>query len=245
MGDALQFQRVLVAIPAYNEAPTIQEVVARVRSAVPQFDLLIVNDGSTDDTAAVLDALDVRVATHFCNLGYGRALQTAIKYATRAGHDVVITFDADGQHHADDLQRLYDVFCGGDYDLLIGSRFVERHSYRSEPLSRRVGMHLFSLLVALLSGQRIYDTTSGFKVVGRRTFGALTARQFVDFHAEVISYLIRLGYRVDESPISVTPRRYGQSMYNALSLIKYPLKVSFLVLASLLDTRRVNRRDDG
>jgi len=245
MSDHPPSSRVLVAIPAYNEAPTIEAVVRCVRSAVPQFDLLVVNDGSSDDTAVVLEKMGVRVATHLCNLGYGRAIQTTVKYAAKAGYDVVMTLDADGQHDARDLEHLYEVFCTGGYDLLIGSRFVDRRTYRSEPLARRLGMNLFSQLISFVSGQRIYDTSSGLKVIGHRTFSVLMARPFVDFHAEAISYLIRSGYRVGESPISVGPREHGRSMYSALSAVKYPLKVSFLILLSVFETRRVRGRSDG
>src|SRR4051812_43253306 len=111
---------VLIAIPAYNEAATIRSVIERVRAVVPEFDLLIVNDGSRDGTEATLRALDVTTATHLCNLGYGRAVQTALKYAERHGYQSVITFDADGQHRADEIPALYAAFSAGSFDLLIG-----------------------------------------------------------------------------------------------------------------------------
>jgi glycosyltransferase involved in cell wall biosynthesis len=230
--------RVLVAIPAYNEAPTIEEVVRRVRTAVPMFDLLVVNDGSRDETGAALARCGVMTATHLCNLGYGRALQTAIMYAQRHGYDALITFDADGQHDARDLERLYGAFSLGGYDLLIGSRFIGGQKYGAEPFVRSVGMRVFSRLIALLTAERVYDTSSGMKVIGSRVFGVLAAGQFVDFHAEAIMYLLRLGYRVGESPITVAPRQHGESMYTSLSAVKYPLKVFFLMLLTMLEARR-------
>ena len=238
-------QRVLVAIPAYNEAPTIEAVVDRVRADASDFDLLVINDGSRDDTGGVLARLGVATATHLCNLGYGRALQTAITYAERHGYDALITFDADGQHRASDLRRLYDAFNAGGYDLLIGSRFIEGRSYSTEPLVRRLGMQLFSALIALFTGQRVHDTSSGLKVIGRRVFPALRGRPFVDFHAEVLVYLIESGYRVGESPIVVEPRRHGESMYSTLSALKYPLKVSFLILIGALEGRLARGRQRG
>jgi glycosyltransferase involved in cell wall biosynthesis len=229
--------RVLVAIPAYNEEPTIEDVVGRVRAAVPEFDLLVVNDGSRDGTGAALDRAGVRTAPHLCNLGYGRSIQTAIMYAQRCGYDVLITFDADGQHQATDLRHLYEAFCRDRYDLLIGSRFVNRHEYGSEPLVRRLGMGLFSRVIALTTGQRVYDTSSGMKVIGRGVFDALAARPFVDFHAEAIAYLVKLGHRVGECPITVAQREHGESMYTSLSALKYPLKVSFLIVVGILEAR--------
>src|SRR5437868_7116788 len=99
--DRRPARRVLIAIPAYNEEPTIESVVTAVRDAIPEFDLLIVNDGSRDATERILDRIAQPTATHLCNLGYGRAVQTAIKYADRRGYDALITLDADGQHRAD------------------------------------------------------------------------------------------------------------------------------------------------
>ena len=237
--------RVLVAIPAYNEAPTIEAVVRRVRADAAGFDLLVVNDGSRDDTGEVLRRLDVTTATHLANLGYGRALQTAIDYAERTGYHALITFDADGQHQASDLRRLYDAFTAGGYDLLIGSRFMDGRSYGGEPLLRRLGMRLFSTLIALFTGQRVHDTSSGLKVISRRVFPVLRERPFVDFHAEVLVYLIKSGYRVGESPIVVEPRRHGESMYSPLSAMKYPLKVSFLILIGALEGRLARGKRRG
>jgi glycosyltransferase involved in cell wall biosynthesis len=237
--------RVLVAIPAYNEAPTIEAVVRQVRADAGEFDLLVINDGSRDETGEVLERLGVPTATHLANLGYGRAIQTAIMYAERMGYTALITFDADGQHRASDLRRLYDAFATGGYDLLIGSRFNERRTYSTEPLVRRLGMQLFSALIALFTGQRVHDTSSGLKVIGRGVFPVLRGRPFVDFHAEVLVYLIQSGYRVGESAIVVEPRRHGESMYSPLSAMKYPLKVSFLILIGALEGRLARGRNRG
>ncbi|MCC7418301.1 MAG: glycosyltransferase family 2 protein [Acidobacteria bacterium] len=234
--------RVLVAIPAFNEAPTIASVVERVRAEAPELDLLVIDDGSSDPTGAVLRRSGVATATHLANLGYGRALQTAITYAERTGYDALITFDADGQHRASDLRPLLAAFTEGGYDLLIGSRFDARRGYAAEPLVRRLGMRLFSTLIALFTGRRIYDTSSGLKVIGRRVFPVLRARPFVDFHAEALVYLIESGYTVGESPIAVEPRRHGESMYSPLSALKYPMKVSFLILIGALEGRLGRRR---
>jgi glycosyltransferase involved in cell wall biosynthesis len=234
--------RVLVAIPAYNEAPTIAAVVARLRVEAPEFDLLVVDDGSRDGTGAVLREIGVAHATHLCNLGYGRAMQTAIKYAQVREYDALITFDADGQHQASDLSRVYRAFVDGRYDLLIGSRFVESRHYDSEPFVRRTGMRVFSLFIRVLTGQQVFDTSSGLKVIGRPAFDVLTSRPFVDFHAEAILYLIEDRRRVGESPITVEPRRHGESMYDAFSAIKYPMKVVFLLIVGVIDARVFRRQ---
>jgi glycosyltransferase involved in cell wall biosynthesis len=233
--------RVLIAIPAYNEEHTLGPVVQAVRALVPEFDVLVIDDGSDDGSAAVLRRLGIRTATHGCNLGYGRAVQTGIKYAHRNGYQALITFDADGQHRVEDISSLYAAFIAGGFDLLIGSRFVRTARYDGEPRLRRAGMWLFSMIIALLFQQRIYDTSSGFKVIGRRVFGRLMVRPSVDLHAEAIACLLEARCRVGEHPITVNARRHGQSMYTMLSAIGYPLKVSFLIVLGVIDARLPQR----
>jgi glycosyltransferase involved in cell wall biosynthesis len=193
-------------------------------------DLIVVNDGSTDGTQEVLDRENVVTARHLCNLGYGRTLQTAIEYARRLRYDALVKLDADGQHAPEELQQIIEAFMSGGWDLLIGSRFLEDKQYSGVPLGRRIGMSLFSFLVKLFTGQRVYDTTSGMKVFHRNVFEALTQWHFVDFHAETIVYLSRLGYRVGECPISVAERAHGESMYAPMSHITYPLKTCILIV---------------
>ena len=235
-------KRILVAIPAYNEEGTIEEVIRRVRESLPDFDLLVVNDGSRDATGEILDRLGVVTATHLCNLGYGRAIQTAIKYALKCDYDVLITLDADGQHHPEQVLSLYNANVERGWDILIGSRYVETRDYSRAPLGRRIGMRLFSTLVRAITGYRIYDTTSGLKVINRSVFEALTHWHFIDFHAEAIVYLLRLGYRISEYPISAAERTHGQSMYSPLSHLTYPLKTSLILLLGVVQAGPTPRR---
>jgi len=234
--------RTLVAIPAYNEAATIRNVVERVRVNLPDCDLLVVNDGSQDATGAVLAGTDAIVVAHLCNLGYGRAIQTAVLYAERAGYDRLVTLDADGQHDPAQVAALLSEFDTGRWDLLIGSRYVVSRRYTGVPFGRRVGMQLFSSMVGVMAGQRIYDTTSGLKVIGRQTFPSLTNWQFIDFHAEALVYLMQLGYRIGEFPITVAERRHGTTMYSTLSHIKYPLKTALMVVLGLVQANVTRRR---
>lgn len=210
------------------------EVVSRVRAAAPEFDLLVVNDGSQDDTGRILKELRVVTATHLCNLGYGRAIQTAVKYALGYDYDVLITLDADGQHYPEHIRGLFEAYIEGNWDMLIGSRHLNKNGYSGIPLGRRIGMRLFSILVRSTTGKRIHDTSSGLKVIGRSVFEPLTYWHFVDFHAEAIVYLLRLGYRVGEYPISVARRLKGKSMYSTLSLFKYPLKTMLMVFLGIV-----------
>lgn len=207
-------RRVLIAIPAYNEEATVMDVVVHVRKTLPEFNLLVVNDGSRDATAKILHSLGAVTATHLCNLRYGLAIQTAIKYASKFDYDVLITLDADGQHQPMQVQEIYNESVKGDWDVLIGSRHIKARNYSLSPLGRRIGMRVFSVLVRIVAGSHIYDTTSGLKVIKRSAFEPLTSWRFVDFHAEAIVYLMRLGYKIGESPITVSERKHGESMYS-------------------------------
>ena len=236
--------RVLIAIPAYDEAESIGTVIERVRESLPDFDLLVVNDGSRDATGRILNQLGVVTTTHLCNLGYGRAIQTALTYALRSNYDVLITLDADGQHSPEQVKALYNETLHAGWDVLIGSRYVASHDYSQSPLGRRIGMRLFSWLVRTVGRRHIYDTTSGLKIIRRSVFEPLTRWHFIDFHAEAIVYLLRLGYRVGEYPITVAERRHGQSMYSLLSHVTYPLKTLLILLIAIVQaelTRRSHR----
>jgi glycosyltransferase involved in cell wall biosynthesis len=234
--------RILVAIPAHDEAATVRGVIQGVRQALPAADLLVVDDGSSDETASVVRETGVPTARHLANLGYGRAIQTAIRYAQAGGYDVLVTLDGDGQHDPAQLPGLLETFERNGWDLCVGSRYVTSRSYRGVPLGRQIGMRTFSVLVGLLTGRRVYDTTSGLKAIRTTVFPALGLWHFVDFHAEAIVYLLRLGFRIGEHPIVAGERRHGVSMYSALSAVKYPAKTLLMVLLGLVQAELARRR---
>jgi glycosyltransferase involved in cell wall biosynthesis len=233
-------RRVLVGIPAYNEEPTIEEVVTRVRHAAPDFDLLVVNDGSRDATGAILERLNVATATHLANLGYSAAITTAIRFARTAGYDALITLDSDGQHAPEQIVAVYNEFEEKEFDYLIGSRYL-RSGYEGAPLLRRLGMQFFSRLTKVMTGVRRHDTTSGFRVLRNSVFAPLLARDFVDYHAEAIVYVSRLGFRIGEFPIDCAEREHGESMYSLRSAFTYPLKT--LGTATLLMLEAASSRN--
>lgn len=228
-------RRTLIAIPAFNEEKTIAAVIARTRTTMPRCDLVVIDDGSDDRTPDVVLGTQARLVQHICNLGYGRTIQTALKYAQAGGYDALITLDADGQHRPEDLAGIERAFWADDWDCLIGSRYVSTHQYGSAPLGRRIGMQLFSTITRLMTGRRVYDTTSGLKVVRRRAFVPLTKWHFVDFHAEAIVFLTRLGFRVGEFPITVEERQHGESMYSFISHLVYPLQTVLMVMLGFVE----------
>lgn len=227
-------ERVLIVIPAYNEEKSISEVLSGLRAAAPDYDRVVVNDGSSDGTAALLDGLGESQLRLPCNLGYGRALQTGLRYGVEQGYDVVVTFDSDGEHDSHDVVRLVEELRVSGADLVIGSRYCGGRRYTGPP-NRRLGQILFSQLTRPFASERIYDTTSGLKAMRAGTCEVLARGGFVDFHIEALVRLRLLGLRIVELPIEMTWREHGASMYSVLSNVSYPLKTLLLTAVALID----------
>ncbi|MFY3742687.1 glycosyltransferase family 2 protein [Anaeromyxobacter sp. Red801] len=206
--------RLLVVMPAFNEARGIRRVVEAVRDQVAG-DVLVVDDGSADETAAEARAGGARVAVHPVNLGYGAALQTGYRYALRHGYDAVLQLDADGQHDPASIPRLLTAL--HDADVVVGSRFLEPGSYRP-PLARRIGMWLFGRVASALSGQRITDPTSGFQAISREALRFYAHERYpVDYpDADVLAMVARAGLRLTEVPVRMLPSPEGKSMHGGV-----------------------------
>jgi glycosyltransferase involved in cell wall biosynthesis len=233
--------RALVIVPAYNEEHSIAAVVGELRRAVPGYDRLIVNDGSVDKTAEVVEQLGEKQLCLPVNLGYGLALQTGMQYALARSYDLVVTLDADGQHQPSDIPHLMQALLTSGADLVIGSRFCQAGRYAG-PLTRRLGQQLFSRLTQLLLGQRIYDTSSGFKVFRSSVCAALVGSSFMDFHTETLVRLRLLNYKIREVPVVVRERVHGRSMHSLASVFQYPVKTLILTVVAAMDvwlTRRL------
>ncbi|MHC4476804.1 MAG: glycosyltransferase family 2 protein [Planctomycetota bacterium] len=226
--------RILVVIPAYNEENNIASVLKALRREAPDFDRVVVNDGSIDATSRIVENLGEKQILLSCNLGYGTALQTGMKYAVMRGYDVVVSIDSDGQHKAEDVPRLIHFLLESGSDMVIGSRFCDGRSYDSS-IGRRVGQLLFSHLTRLLIGRRIYDTTSGFKAIRIATCKALLNGTFMDFHIEAIVRLSLLGFKIEEVSIDIEERTFGRSMYSFASFLHYPLKTIVLTIVAAMD----------
>jgi glycosyltransferase involved in cell wall biosynthesis len=212
---------------------------------MPGCDVLVIDDGSTDGTDELAEANGAEVIRHATNLGYGRTLSTAIHYARQHNYDMLITFDADGQHRIEDLVPLYAAFQQGRVDLLIGSRFVVRRAYAGVPWVRGVGMWFFSNMTRIFIRQRVYDTSSGLKVIGRRALEVLSTAPFVDFHAEAIAAVVRAGHTVGEFPVAVEPRSHGTSMYGPIEALCYGVNVLSLLLIGARHRHRTSPGSDG
>ncbi len=227
--------RPLVVIPAFNEAASIGDVLQGVQAAAPGLDVLVVDDGSTDDTAAAARRAGARVARLPVNLGVGSALQTGYKYALREGYDCVVQLDADGQHEPADIRGLLAVMERGETDVVIGSRFLTDGAYRPG-MTRGAGMRTFRLLAFLLTGARFTDVTSGFKALNRRALDFFVAERYpTDYpDADVLMMLTRAGFRITEVPVRMYPRARGRSQHAGLRPVYYVFKMLLSMLLTLL-----------
>jgi glycosyltransferase involved in cell wall biosynthesis len=208
-------------------------------------DVVVIDDGSGDGTAAEASRAGARVVTLPFNVGIGGAVQTGYMLARLGDYDVAIQVDGDGQHPASELERLLDALVESGADIVIGSRFLEGESgaYRST-LARRAGVRLFASLVSWLVGVRMTDTTSGFRAAGRRAI-ALFAEAYPHDYPEVEAVLIahRAGLRVVEAPVEMRARQGGRSSITPLRSGYYMVKV-LLALAMQLLRRPVKLPED-
>jgi glycosyltransferase involved in cell wall biosynthesis len=225
----------LLIIPAYNEEANIGDVVGRAKSYFPDLDILVVDDGSCDQTARIAGRGGALVITHPFNMGYGVALQTGYKYAYRNKYDFVVQMDGDGQHDARYIKELFREIESESTDVVIGSRFISGGKYEAPP-NRRIGMFLFSRLVSLIVGQRITDSTSGFQALNNRVVKLLISDIYpCDYpDADVIIMLHRVGFRIKEVPLVMHRRPGSKSMHSGFKPAYYIFKMTLSIFVTLL-----------
>lgn len=226
--------RVLVIVPALNEAEAIADVVADIRRAVPNAEILVVDDGSTDRTAGVAASAGARVARMPFNAGIGTAVQTGFRLAADEGFDVAIQVDGDGQHPAEQVPLLLAAITDSGANYVIGSRFAESGEYRPS-FARRRGIAVFSRLVSILARQRVTDTTSGFRAADRRTI-RLFADHYPHDYPEVEAVILakRNALRIVEIPVQMRQRATGRSSITPLRSLYYMAKVTLAVLVQFI-----------
>ena len=209
-----------VVIPAYNEGTVLRGVVETVCKTFPR--VVVVNDGSSDDTADVLQGLPVTVATHLINLGQGAALQTGITAALEQGARYILTFDADGQHRSEDALAALQLLAGGTADAVCGSRFLGVTS--NIPPLRRLVLKGAVIFTNLTTGTHMTDAHNGLRVLNRRAAECLRITQSGMAHAsEIVTQLSHHGMVLREVPVKVNYTAYslakGQSSLNFVSIL--------------------------
>ncbi|HKM92609.1 MAG TPA: glycosyltransferase family 2 protein [Prolixibacteraceae bacterium] len=228
--------KVLIVVPAFNEEETIEPVLNDLNTECPDFDILVVNDSSKDNTSQIAKSTCLaQVIDLPVNLGIGGAVQTGFKYAYRNNYDCVLQFDADGQHRAADVSRLVNLVLSNKCDVAIGSRFVSKNRTKETDLLRRVGIMLFEMLSLLLIGKRVRDHTSGFRAFNRSSLAFIMHEYPVDYpEPEIIVLLIRNKFKVKEIFTQMYSRQGGVSSIPVIKGPYYMFKVTIAMLAARL-----------
>ncbi len=222
--------KILLIIPAYNEQENIKKTVDGVVKA--GYDYIIINDGSTDNTELICKSNKFNYINIISNLGIGGAVQTGYKYAKDNGYDIAVQFDADGQHDVSYVGKLIKPIEEGKAHLVIGSRFIEKSSstFQSTFL-RRIGINIISSLIKAYSGERIYDTTSGFRAANREIIEKFSSDYPIEYPEPVSSFqLLRTGYKVLEIPVSMNERTGGTSSIVSWKKAYYMINVFLSII---------------
>jgi hypothetical protein len=227
---------VLVVVPAYNEMQNIGQVITDLKTIDLNPDILVVNDGSQDRTydaaKATRQALVVNLPN---NLGIGGAVQTGFKWAARNGYPIAVQFDGDGQHIAAEIPKLLNALQEHNAGMVIGSRFIEKHSGYRSTFIRRLGIRIFMTVNSLLIGQTITDNTSGFRAYDRRTIEFLARHYPVDYpEPEAVILLGKNGFSIAEVSTRMRERQSGGSSIHGFLSLYYMVKVLLAVFMTSL-----------
>jgi glycosyltransferase involved in cell wall biosynthesis len=235
----------LAVVPAYNEAATVASVIEAIRSAEPRIDVLVVDDGSTDQTARRATEAGVPVLRLPFNLGIGGAVQAGFKYAQEHEYDYMVQVDGDGQHDPTQIHLLFEAMGRDGVDMICGSRFATRTGYVS-PVSRRTGIHIFAFLLSRLLRQPVTDPTSGFRLYNQRAI-AVFARDYPHDYPEVEAVLMLHHHRLTlrEVPVRMFQRGGGVSSISSGKSAYYMIKVLLALFVGLARARPVPEPGDA
>ena len=212
-------------------------MIENIRRDVPEADILVVDDGSRDRTGRKAKESGAMVMTLPYNMGIGSAVQSGFLFAKEKGYHFAVQVDGDGQHPTSEISRLLSALDNG-VDLAIGSRFVELTEYRPT-FTRSLGIKIFSFLVSLIVGTKIYDTTSGFRAASRKAIVLLTETYPHDYpEVEALITLYRNGMKFVEIPVEMNSRQAGRSSIGTKNAVYYMLKVTLAVFIAIIKRRQ-------
>lgn len=230
--------RNLAVVPAFNESRSIAAVVQEVRRELPDWDALVIDDGSRDDTAAAAEAAGALVVRAPYNLGIGGAVQTGFIWAREGGYEQMVQIDGDGQHEPDEVASLEAAMAESGVDMVCGSRFLDEDNHYPAPISRRTGIHIFAFLLSLFLRQRITDPTSGFRLYNRRAIELFASDYPHDYpEVEVVLMLHQHRLKMKEVPVQMQVRRSGTSSISSGKSAYYMVKVLLALFVGLLRAR--------
>jgi glycosyltransferase involved in cell wall biosynthesis len=236
--------RRVAVVPARNEEDAVGRVVAELRAFDPALDVVVIDDGSEDATAARAAAAGAAVVRLPYNLGIGGAVQTGFKYALERGYDTVVRLDGDGQHDPAQIPSLLAPLDRDEADVVVGSRFAGGAGEYRAPFARRAGIRWFAHLVSLLTRQRLTDTTSGFQAVNARAIRLFAADYPHDYpEVEAAVMVVRHRLRIVEVPARMRGRETGRSSITLLRSLYYAVKVTLALLIGVFRRRVIPLED--
>ncbi len=220
----------LIIIPAYNEEGNIERTVNNIKENAPEFDYVIINDCSTDNTLKICRENGFNYINLPVNLGIGGAVQTGYIYARENGYDCAVQVDGDGQHDAAFLNEMAATLEKENADMVIGSRFIKMEGFQSSAL-RRMGIKYFTNLIKSLTGATVTDPTSGLRMVNRRTIEMFAANYPTDYpEPDSVVTLLKKKGKVVEIPVMMKERESGKSSISARKSVYYMVKVSLAII---------------
>lgn len=219
-------KELLIIIPAYNEEKSIERVVNHVINDYPEYDYVVVNDGSKDHTAKICRKNGYNLIDLPVNLGLAGAFQTGLKYAYRQGYEYAIQYDADGQHKAEYIEKMLTEMKKG-YDIVIGSRFVDDKKPNS---MRMLGSRIISTAIMLTTHKRVKDPTSGMRMFNRAMLKEFALNLNYGPEPDTISYLLREGVKLSEVQVEMDERLEGESYLNMVRSVKYMIHMTVSIL---------------
>ena len=230
----------LIIIPAYNESASIQNTVETIRKKAKEFDYIVINDCSTDNTRQICEQNGYNIVNLPVNLGIGGAVQTGYKYGVKNNYDIAVQVDGDGQHDPQYLNIMYDYMSQTGADMVIGSRFIRKEGFQSSA-TRRIGIKYFTLLIKILTGKTITDPTSGLRMVNRDVMKLFAGDYPKDYpEPESVVAILRKGKNVKEISVIMHERNGGVSSISLKKSIYYMVKVTLAILIEKLRTGGVN-----
>ena len=231
--------KTLVIIPAFNEEGSVGKVVEEVHTHLPQVEVLVVNDGSTDLTSEIAQSKGAIVLDLPFNLGIGGAMQAGYKYAYEKGYEIAIQVDGDGQHDPREIPKLLHVLDEEKADVVIGSRFIGDSEYKSSVM-RRLGSLILSKAISMVVGQKLTDPTSGFRAANRRAIQLFSANYPQDYpEPEAMVLLHQCGLKMKEIPVRINQRYSGESSITKIRSIYYMVKVLLAIFVDCFKKRPV------
>ncbi len=222
--------KVLVIIPAYNEAENIVNTVTALTSACPFADYVIINDCSRDDTERICEERGFNYISLPVNLGIGGGMQTGYRYAKERGYDVAVQFDGDGQHNAEYIHALLEPIERGEANLVIGSRFINKEGFQTS-FMRRLGIGMLCGVLKLCGRVKVTDATSGFRAASREVIEFFSENYAQDYPEpeSIIAAKVR-GFTVKEVPVVMNERTAGVSSISSMKSVYYMIKVTLAIL---------------